>query len=650
MDFFEHQDIARRKTNWLVYAYLLTVLIIVVSVDIVAFLALSAGSRPRGLSADEWYVGGLVAVTAIVLFIVWLGQFLKKRELRMAGPAIAELLGGRQVFAGSRDPVDRLVWNVVEEMALASGMAVPEIYLLDDEQGINAFAAGTSLDDAVIGITHGCATRLSRDELQGVVAHEFSHIVSGDMRLNVKLVATLAGITLLSHVGYIILRGSTAGSGRRSSSSSKEGGGGGQIVLIGLAMYVLGAVGAFAAAIIQSAISKQREFFADASAVQFTRNPGGIGGALRAIGGFSGGSRLETSRAGEVRHMFFGQGIKTMFSTHPPLDERIKRIDGGAGLETAAETSAEANVGGAVAGVAGFAGASGTSRPVAAVAATAAVAAGATVSLKKMIGKPTAAHVNYAQQLIKEIPGEIRSAVGEAFAARGVVLCLLLDKDEMVRDIQLESIANAGDAGLLSCVQKLWPQFAQLEERMRVPLLDMAKGSLKGMTRDQYKTFKVVFEQVVQADDRLSLYEWMVTKSLVSHLDANFFGSRKKKSSGTLGSFPEALNLVLSALAHAGGGVETVAKQSYATAVDSLGLPLEPLRARRQCRVSDLDQAMSRLSTLRSSDMEKFLGACVVGIASDRKVSQLEAELLRVLSETLGCPVPPLLPGQQFST
>ena len=650
MNFFEQQDIARRKTNWLVFAYMGTVVGIVLSVDVVAFLVLSAGAGSRGRNPFELYVGGLILVTVVVLFVIWLGQYLKKRELRMAGPAIAEALGGRQVFASSRNALDRKVWNVVEEMALASGMPVPEIYLLDDEEGINAFAAGTSLDDAVIGITHGCATRLSRDQLQGVVAHEFSHIVSGDMRLNVKLVATLAGITLLSHVGYIILRSTAGGSNRRSSSNSKDGGGGGQIVLIGLAMYVLGGIGAFAAAIIQSAISKQREFFADAAAVQFTRDPGGIGGALRAIGGFSGGSRLENSRAGEVRHMFFGQGIGTMFSTHPPLEKRIQRIDGGADLETVAEPAPQTSGQAAVAGVAGFSGASATRRPVAAIAATATVAAGTTVSLKKMIGKPTAAHVKYSQQLLKEIPDEVRRAVTEVYDARGVVLCLLLDKDEGIRARQLESIAATGDAGLASCVKKLWPQFAQVDERMRVPLLDIAKGSLKGMTCDQYKAFKSVFEDLVQADERLSLFEWMVTKSLVSHLDANFLGARKKRASRTLASCREHLNLVLSALAHASGGADTVAKQSYTTAVNSLGVALEPLRARRECRVSDLTIAMDQLAALRPSDMEKFLGACVVGIASDRKVSQLEAELLRVLSETLGCPVPPLLPGQQFST
>ena len=350
--------------------------------------------------------------------------------------------------------------------------------------------------------------------------------------------------------------------------------------------------------------------------------------------------------------MFFGQGIGTLFSTHPPLDERIKRIDGGGGLETASEPALDAAVGSGAAGVSGFAGAPAASRPVAGVAATAATAAaaaGETVSLKKMIGNPTSAHVDYAKELIAKIPDEIRQAVGEAFAARAVVLCLLLDQDETVRERQLESISRMSDAGLVSCVQKLWPQFEKVEERMRVPLLDMAKGSLKGMTRAQYESFKIVFEEVVQADDRLTLFEWMVTKSLVSHLDANFFGSSERKGSKKLGSSPEALSLVLSALAHAGGAVLTVAEESYTAAVNSLGLSLPPLRARQECRVSDLMAAMTRLGTLRSSDMEQFLGACVVGIASDGKVSQLEAELLQVLSETLGCPVPPLLPGQELS-
>ena len=343
MNFFDHQAVALKRTRWLTYAYTVTLMLIVAAVHVLVITLLATTSKKTGLRFEtsvwqdlgfQFRVVSLVA--SGVLLTVYIGSALKKRELRAGGPAIAEWLGGRQIYHGARDPLERRIWNVVEEMAIASGTPVPAVYLLDDEKGINAFAAGVTVDSAVIGITRGCAQELSRDQLQGVVAHEFSHISHGDMRLNMKLIGTLAGITLLSHVGYIVMRSVSGGSSSRSSSSGKnEGGGAAFIVLLGLGIYLAGVIGALAASLIQAAISRQREFLADASAVQFTRNPDGIAGALRTIGNFSAGSKLDSPRAGEVRHMFFGQGLWTAFATHPPLDLRIGRIEQGWDARTA---------------------------------------------------------------------------------------------------------------------------------------------------------------------------------------------------------------------------------------------------------------------------------------------------------------------------
>ena len=332
MNFFDHQDVARKKTQWLVYAYTLTLVLIVSAVHLVVIAGLNLSMKGDSiqLATDSWFDVGmnlrvLAIVAPTVLLAVFIGSAVKKRELRGGGAVIAEWLGGRQIYHGSKDPIDRKVWNVVEEMAIASGTPVPAVYLLDDESGINAFAAGVTVDTAVIGVTLGCAKELSRDELQGVIAHEFSHISHGDMRLNMKLIGTLAGITLLTHIGYLMLRSLGGGSSSRRRRSSGKDEGGGAVVFIaavGVGLYLIGIIGALAASLIQAAISRQREFLADASAVQYTRNPLGIAGALRAIGNLPRGSKLDSSQAGEVRHMFFSQGLSTAFATHPPLDQK----------------------------------------------------------------------------------------------------------------------------------------------------------------------------------------------------------------------------------------------------------------------------------------------------------------------------------------
>ena len=650
MNFFDHQDVARKKTRWLVWAYALTLVLIVASVHVIVITALNMSIDNKSLTIQgrawsdlgmQWRVLGLVAPG--VLLTVFIGSAVKKRELRAGGPAIAEWLGGRQIFHGARDPLERKIWNVVEEMAIASGTPVPAVYLLDDELGINAFAAGVTVDTAVIGVTRGCAKELSRDELQGVIAHEFSHISHGDMRLNMKLIGTLAGITLLSHIGYIVMRSVGAGSSsRRSSSGKNEGGGAIVIVILGIGLYLVGAIGALAASLIQAAISRQREFLADASAVQFTRNPQGIAGALRTIGNFPDGSKLENSRAGEVRHMFFGQGVWAAFATHPPLDLRIGRIEEGwsakssGGHGTASVTDAV--------GIAAFAGSSAAApgEPV-----DASLAAGE-VGLLASVGEPSEAHMAYAHKLISEIPASVRTAVDECFSARCVIYGLLINKDAELRNSQLTELSNLTDPTSVKTVRELLPELDELPDRLRVPLLDLAKGSLKEMTGGQFEIFRETIETLIKSDERLDLFEWLVKRSVLSHLEACLGFTDVPKESKRIKSCRQEAAILLSTMAHAGHKNPKAAATSFLIAARALPGTGYSLIDRKACTLSKLDAAMKKLAGLRPKEKEKLLEASVLSIAADGHVSQMEAELLRVFSEMLGCPVPPLLPGQSF--
>ncbi|MCL4797761.1 MAG: M48 family metallopeptidase [Bryobacteraceae bacterium] len=322
MDFFEHQDKARKNTKLLVVYFVLALVCIIASVYIASLTIFYGAEQQAGEPARDlvlWDPGLFLKVVLGTLGVVVLGSLYKTAVLRKGGSAVAESLGGRLVDSNTTNPDERKLWNVIEEMAIASGVPVPKIFVLDNEAGINAFAAGHSPSDAAIGVTRGCMTLLNRDELQGVIAHEFSHILNGDMRLNLRVMGVIFGILCLAVIGRILLY--SRGRGRDKNP----------MMLLGLALIVIGAIGVFFGRLIQAALSRQREFLADASSVQFTRNPAGLSGALQKIGGA--GSQLESPHTAEASHMFFGNGLSKpflgMLATHPPLDERIRAIDPG---------------------------------------------------------------------------------------------------------------------------------------------------------------------------------------------------------------------------------------------------------------------------------------------------------------------------------
>lgn len=330
MNFFAFQEQARRRTGELVFYYGLAVAMIVVVIYFVLGFAFGRFHSEEGELITLW-VPELFAMTAVaVVAVIGIGTLYQVFALSSGGTAVAEMLGGRLVTAETRDPLERRYLNVVEEMALASGVPIPKIYVLDDETGINAFAAGYKPTDAVVAVTRGSLETLNRDELQGVVAHEFSHILNGDMRLNIRLIGILGGILGLSVVGRVIMElafRAMRSSGRRSGKKNDGAAVALAFAALGLAVWIIGSVGAFFGRLLQSAVSRQREFLADASATQFTRNPDALASALKIIGATPDGARVKAGHAGEVSHMLFASGMASLFATHPPLLARIQRLD-----------------------------------------------------------------------------------------------------------------------------------------------------------------------------------------------------------------------------------------------------------------------------------------------------------------------------------
>ncbi len=639
-DFFERQSDARRSTKWLVAMFLLAVVGMVGAVFVVA--AVGTGALEEGYQQPNNHNPDLAArwsipfgAAACTLVLITGGSWFKVAQLSGGGTTVAENVGGRRVITNTNDPVEKRILNVVEEMALASGVPVPPVYLLPDEQGINAFAAGYSPSDAVVAVTRGTAEQLSRAELQGVVAHEFSHILNGDMRLNIRLIGVLHGILLLGLIGRLLFR-IASHSGRRRSKND----GAIYFILIGITLLVLGYLGTLMGGLIKAAVSRQREFLADASAVQFTRNPLGIAGALKRIGAALFGSKIEHPNAAEMSHMYFGQGVWEGFSglmaTHPPLDKRILRLDptwNGKFPKLPATPAALTEIEGAAGLVDGSF--RSDELPVEVV-----------ENAHEQVGNPTEAHRNYAQILIDRLPDEIVTAAREPYGARAVIFCLLLDQESQVREKQMAALARKMPNDVVKLTKQIAPVIDSLDARTRLPLVDMTLPALRTMAKPQYQEFTNAFLELVKADNRLALFEWTLHRVLLRHLRPQFETAKPPRVIYYgLGRLGPACSVLLSTLAYAGNAPEQAA-EALADAAVHLPKAKIKLLPPEACGLVQLEAALDQLAKLAAKHRQRLVEACAAAICADDQVKVREAELLRGICDMLDCPMPPLLPGQ----
>jgi len=663
MNFFERQEEARRSTRRLVLLFLLAVVLIVAAVYLAVALVFTWAAEDR--AADVWNPMVFAGVAAVTLAVIAAGTLYKVIALRGGGPAVARLLGGRPLPPNTRDFKERRLLNVVEEMALASGMPVPSVFVLDQEPGINAFAAGFSSADTVIGVTRGCLDLLSRDELQGVIAHEFSHALNGDMRLNLRLMGLLHGILVIAMIGYWLLRSQSG----RSSGRGKKGGGG-QVALLGVAFMAIGWIGVFFGRLIKSAVSRQREFLGDASAVQFTRNPSSIAGALKKIGGLPAGSRIANSHAEEASHLFFGNAMAKAFvaqlddlmATHPPLAERIKRIEPGfdgelpaVDAEATSKLQLAAAEGEAAAGiVAGLAPAAARPAPVAAPrppspAASVDIDAG---RVADSVGTLDQAHLAHAASFMERLPAALRDTVREPSGACAVVFGLLLDRDPALRRAQLDELRRAADAPVHAETVKLSATLEACPTEARLSLIDLALPALRRLSEPQHRVFRSAVERLIAADAKISLFEFTLQRVLLRHLEPHFHPAPPPAVAyGSLRAVSRQASLLLSILAHAGQAQPERATQAFAAGARHLAdtravLSLLPFE---QCGLAELDRALAELAKASPAMKRKLLGACAAAIAFDKRVTIQEAELLRAVADSLDCPMPPFLPGQSVA-
>lgn len=662
-DFFRHQDEARRNTLKLLFFFALAALLVAALVAAVIYVLFSFdpqrlyhAATPFNLSPASWDPLLFARIALAVLFFILLCTLYKYLLLKNGGGSlIAQMCGGRPVPPDSADLRERRLLNIVEEMALASGVTVPTVYLLDREEGINAFAAGFSQEDAVIGVTRGALLHLAREELQGVVAHEFSHILHGDMLINIRLQGVLHGIVALGLLGEILVRSVARGGipARSRSGSGRQGGGGLVFLLAGLALYVLGYAGALAGKMMKSAIARQREFLADAAAVQFTRNPAGLAGALKKIGGLPLGARIRDSHAAELSHIYFGNAMAESWwgwlSTHPPLPERIRRLEPGFQGDFPRQLQPVA-----VEGEEGLLSVASRGAALPAQESRARDDQGIFLAANRMdqdlagiLAGPSPAHLLLAREMLDNLPAAVRSAARNPFSARAVVCALLLARDAALREAQRAALARQAEARFLEELDRLLPEVAAMAAGLRLPLLDLLLPALKTLSPEQYRVFRQDVVVLIGADRRVDLFELGLQHVLLRRLDAHFglAGQGRALPPSFPGQELEEISCVLSLLARHGSTGERPARIAFMRGVRVFARErkrLEYLSA-PHCSLQRFAAALVRLEQARAADKELLLAACLAIVVHDGQVTVPEAELFRVIVEVLGLPAPPWL-------
>ena len=645
MNFFQQQEHARTKTRWLLFIYALAVAAIVIALDVIFLLVrhftVSEYSQPLAVPSDikgwiEADAQSLILVSLGIIAFIGLASLYRVMTLKGGGSKVAASLGGTHVDNNHPDRRVRRLVNIVEEMAIASGLPVPQVYVLEQESGINAFAAGHQPEDAAVAVTRGALDIFTRDELQGVLGHEFSHILNGDMRMNMRLLGPLFGIMLIGLMGGILLR-STA---RTRVRSSKESSGGVMVVLIlGVGLTIIGYIGQLAGRLIKAAISRQREYLADASAVQFTRHKEGIGGALKKIAAWQHGSALADSGVEEVSHMLFANGLQRQFSsllaTHPPLVDRLQRLGMDVDKRELDRLSAEIQQ----------------------------------INLRTAHSKATAAEVeeqsgfategvsgfaNYyadgfddeslqsARSVLNYIPAGIRAEAESEHTVREIILALLLNDDTDLKAQQLNVIRAAG-AGIDSQrVIEVRLQLDGMSKNLRLPILDLGFPAIRYLTWQKRLDFYQLIEQLIPLDGEVSSFEYMLSRLLLQMLEEN---RRPDTSTGTkrvkLSRLQFHLRTLFSVIAAFGHDSESQIIRAYNAGMNNLfGNQQWPEYYLPADWPTHFDGALTAIDKARPLVKEEIINSLIVTIGFDNDYRIEEYEMLRVIAALLHCPMP----------
>ncbi len=640
--FFQRQAEARRNTSLLVAMFLGAVALITLSVCFVGYYA--TRSDTTHLAFTDWLLSNHGLYTAVaVIALILSGSVFRWIDLAGGGHRVAKMVGARAVDPATQDMEERQLRNVVEEMAIASGISVPDLYVMDHETGINAFVAGYTPGEAVMVVTHGTLTQLTRDELQGVVAHEFSHILNGDMRINVRLIAVLAGILMIGQVGSFLLRATFY----RGTGSSRDSRGQAALGIVGLALIVIGYIGVFSGRLIQSGVSRQREMLADASSVQFTRNPEGIAGALYKIGAKT-GYLDTTSHASDMNHMCFTESarmkLSSLLASHPPIEKRIEAIQPGMlarlrsrlrdttpsrGLNRdIAPTSAEHAVQGAA--VSSFSSGGTTTSPL--------NQQGSTGAVSERVGQVDQASEAFAQTILNQLPSTFRNLLYTRAGAVQLCYAVLASRE------QTEALNQLQARGLFEpntdILGKLWPSLQLLGDSVRLPALELAMPALRKLDPEERAELIGHCEALVTYDRRVNLFELSMISFLKKHLAGDAARVVNVKYRRYSAVIPK-LEALFSLMARMGAETPEEQQTLFESTMAGFHSGSTP-QMQEKTTLKQLRDAMWHLNHLSPLLKPAIIDSASHCVLADGEIKASEYELIRLLADQLDCPMPPL--------
>ncbi len=632
MNFFEHQDQAQRLVKVLTLYSAIAVTATIAAFNIpVYFAVLFLNGKQHSIPLLQWILGKYCIVTSILILGIFLAiSLMRALRLRSGGEAVARMIGATAIEPANATMQEKKLINIVEEMSIASGIKVPKMLMLPGELAINAFVAGNSIKDAVIVVTQGALENLSKYELQGLIAHEFSHILNGDMTLNVKLISRLAGLVAIGQLGGYCLRVSNCARSSREKPIFI-------IITLGFSLTIIGAIGIFLSRLIKASIVRRHEFLADAAAVQFTRNPHGIASALNCIRNSR--SNLGSRHAEDISHMCFAPSLqsleKSLFGTHPNLNARIKKIDPLFNFEASQAKTARFNT------PARYTPAleSWSQAP-----AHATLPIGSATTLSETIGNPNLRHIDYAEALHNAIPERALLQARNNEGAIALIYAILLCKNENHVKAAIDILHTTENEAFVDETLEHFNALSSLSPIIQLPLFDIAINSVKNGSAIRINSLLQTANKIVNFDAKFTLSELAFLILIEKYLQP--LSKLKTKAIDNYSFAYQSIAIVLAAITQLNESIEANQKRHFEVVMRYFKQDISNLSMPQASSIPELKSALQQLARLSPLLKRPLVEACTDAVLRDKRVTVADGELLRSICAILDCPMPPILPSQ----